>query len=293
MSSSSSSQAPEPASSDSLDTTLGLGTEVGRSTVASPTYSSTQGLSNPTLASSDSSRPESPPLTASVRPHPPPDPPPLLPPEGCRGPASATALPRHRPTVGGSTAEESLQSTRATLEFPAPSGGPATVATLSPHVQPPGGTAQARAPPTSGSTQPLQGPDSQLLQLELQFKQLHQEQLQQQHEQTVSQNQMMVMMQNLLTRMNAAPTAPISRPVTPPPLAERPGPAVAAPAPNPWALPQAPTERPVGTGGCRLCASHINHICLHSTHSECQLNPGAPAVPQLYGRLFQNLERKM
>ena len=79
MSSSSSSQHHEPGSSDSLDTTLGLGTEISRSTLASPTSSSTPGLSDPTLASLDSSRPKSPPLTGSFQPRPPPSPPPPLP----------------------------------------------------------------------------------------------------------------------------------------------------------------------------------------------------------------------
>ena len=126
-----------------------------------------------------------------------------------------------------------------------------------------------------------QGLDSPLAQLQLQFKQLHQEQLRQQKQQTESQNQMMVMMLYFLTRINVAPTAPIPRSVTPPPPAVQLGPAVATPAHNPWTLPQAPAERPVVAGECRLCATHVNHICLHSTHSECSSSPRPPAVHQL------------
>ena len=54
----------EQASSDSLDTTLGLTTEVGVSTIASSSSSNTPGLSDPTMGStSESGRPNTPPVT--------------------------------------------------------------------------------------------------------------------------------------------------------------------------------------------------------------------------------------
>ena len=59
MSSSESSELPEPIeSSDSLDTTIGFNTEVGRDTVVDSSSSGAQGLSDFTLESSDSSRPQ-------------------------------------------------------------------------------------------------------------------------------------------------------------------------------------------------------------------------------------------
>ena len=56
--------AQEPASSESLDTTLGFNTEVGLSTVASSSSPNNPGLSDPTLGStSESSRQNTPPVT--------------------------------------------------------------------------------------------------------------------------------------------------------------------------------------------------------------------------------------
>ena len=55
------SELEEPLSSDSLDTVIGLSTKTGRTTVVTPSSSSEdQALSDPTLASSDSSRPITP-----------------------------------------------------------------------------------------------------------------------------------------------------------------------------------------------------------------------------------------
>ena len=59
--SSSLSEVMEPQSSDSLDTMLGLSTVTGRETAVTPSSSSgTQALTDPSLASSDSSRPQTP-----------------------------------------------------------------------------------------------------------------------------------------------------------------------------------------------------------------------------------------
>ena len=56
--------AQEPASSESLDTTLGFNTEVGLSTMASSSSSNNPGLSDPTMGStSESSRQNTPPVT--------------------------------------------------------------------------------------------------------------------------------------------------------------------------------------------------------------------------------------
>ena len=63
MSSSDVSEALEPESSGSLETMLGFSTETGRATALTPSSSSgTQALSNPTLDSSESSRPATPPV---------------------------------------------------------------------------------------------------------------------------------------------------------------------------------------------------------------------------------------
>ena len=64
LSSDSEAGAQEPASSESLDTTLGFNTEVGLSTMASSSSSNNPGLSDPTMGStSESSRQNTPPVT--------------------------------------------------------------------------------------------------------------------------------------------------------------------------------------------------------------------------------------
>ena len=73
----------EPEVSDSLDTMLGLSTETGRETAVTPSSSSgTQALTDPTLASSESSRPPTPPLEGRGRPQPAPWPGPQPPQDG-------------------------------------------------------------------------------------------------------------------------------------------------------------------------------------------------------------------
>ena len=68
MSSSDSSELPVPGeSSDSLDTTIGYHTEIGRDTVIDSSSSGAQGLSDPALESSDSSRPQSTNAPATIR----------------------------------------------------------------------------------------------------------------------------------------------------------------------------------------------------------------------------------
>ena len=212
------SEALEPGSSDSLETTLGMGTEVGRSTFASQTSSSTPGLSDPTVASSDS----------SGRPSPPP-----LPPEGSGVSAAAAALSRPPPAGEGRAADQSWATTQpqhAALQLLPPSSGQVAGPVPSPPGPTPGAAAQQPAPRPS-----QQGPDSQLEQLQLQFKQ-----------QAERQDQIMLMMNHLMTKMNAASDTPQpgraeTRPLTPPPPAVQRGPAVAAQPHNPWAPP--PPER--------------------------------------------------
>ena len=63
MSSSEASETVEPESSGSLETMLGFSTETGRATALTPSSSSgAQALSNPTLDSSEISRPATPPV---------------------------------------------------------------------------------------------------------------------------------------------------------------------------------------------------------------------------------------
>ena len=144
-----------------MDTTIGFNTEVGRDTIVDSSSSGAQGLSDPTLESSDSSRPQSAHAASAIRsaPPPPPWPGPGLPP--------AEESPR---------APRPLASTTQVLAPGNPHGTPS-------------------APPAAGpSAQPasVAAVDMQLLQILQQQHQMMQQQQQQQH-------QMMQMMQGIMT----------------------------------------------------------------------------------------------
>ena len=216
MSSSDISEVPQPGSSDSVDMTLGFNTEVGRSTVATPSSSSgTQALSDPTLGSTESSRPPSPPVIERGRPPPAPwlgpfpsqgdnlDGPPMAPLR--RG--DLTEQPP--PAAASEPASCPSQTDAAGRALPTQSTGAA------PAPAPPGDKAAGAAlPPFPATTQPA---DNLLLQLLLQQ---NVQMLSAQNAQNAHTAQMMQMMQNMMTRQTTAPPAPVARVPPPPPLSE-------------------------------------------------------------------------
>ena len=179
MSSSDISEVLEPESSGSLETMLGFSTETGRDTALTPSSSSgTQALSNPTLDSSESSRPATPPVG---RARPPPVPWPEPRPRQYSGPSGA------RP----GTAEQfpaTLASDRPGPRHAAAGGPPLpgqSTAALAPAPSSSGPSGLGR-PQAETVNQPA---DNAVLQMLIQ-------QMQQQQEQQQQQQQMISLLQN-------------------------------------------------------------------------------------------------
>ena len=209
MSSSEASETVEPESSGSLETMLGFSTETGRATALTPSSSSgAQALSNPTLDSSESSRPATPPVE---RGQPAPGPWPGPGPQQNGGPSG----------VRPGAAEESLaaltsdqaahgHASAGRLPHPGHSTGGLTLA-------PSGGGALGLGRPLAGSVN--QTADAAALQMLIRQMQQQQEQQQQQmrqqQEQQQQQTEMMIrMLQNL--GLQSQPT--VAPPPHPPPL---------------------------------------------------------------------------
>ena len=227
MSSSDMSVAPGPVvSSDSMDTTIGFNTEVGRDTIANSSSSSgSQEFSDPTLGSTESSRPPS-----------------------AHAPATARSLAPPPPLPGPSlpSAEEYSQQHRlpaTATQAPLPQSTHSTPAALDPRL----GGRPAQAPTCEQQTAAVA--DTPLQQL----------MIQQQQQQQQQNAQMLALMQSMIAQISSTPQAPPVRVPTPPQLAvavRQPG----AAARNPWAAPP-PPPLSIAAGGFDLCARHINHIC--------------------------------
>ena len=244
----------EPESSGCLETMIGFSTETGRDTASTPSSSSgTQALSNPTLGSSESSRPPTPPME---RRRPPPVPWPEPRPRQYSGPSG----------VRPGTAKESpaaLASDRAAHSHAAAGGPPL-----------PGQSTAALAPaPSSGGPlgpgRPQDGPvnqpaDNAVLQMLIQQMQQQQEQQQQQMQQQQEQQQQMIsLLQNLglQSRPAAVPPGPVERPPphSPPPPSQD-GRPVAHISGSSWVAQDLPRQADI----CRQCERQEPHICPYS-----------------------------
>ena len=237
MSSSEASETLEPQSSSSLETMLGCLTEVGRETALTPSSSSgAQALSSPTLDSSESSGPATPPVERDRAP-----PGPWPGPGGRQdsaeespaaldshqvvfGHASAGQLPQHS-TGGGTAAPGQLPQHSTGGLPPAPAGGGAPA---------PGQLPAAPVNQTADAVMLL------MRQMMQQQQEMQQQQMRQQQEQQMQQQEMLQrMLQNL---MQSQPTV-----APPPPL-----------------LPPQPQGRRPGTEFCPQCERQEPHECSHS-----------------------------
>ena len=239
MSSSDSSELPVPGeSSDSLDTTIGYHTEIGRETVIDSSSSGAQGLSDPALESSDSSRPQStthaPPTIRGAAPVPlPPDPDlwqeALLLQDGAQSRPHLEAAEGLSTTIarGAAHTAHAAEGARPRLEQST-------------------GAVPRTAPPPAGHLSGVRQPHPALPgdMIELLIRQMERQQQQQMEQQQQQHQMMLTVLQNLGLQSQAAVRYPPQLPI-PPPLPERPDP-----------------PREVNT--CPECALEEPHICQYS-----------------------------
>ena len=236
--SSSLSEALEPESSNSLDTMLGLSTKTGQETAVTPSSSSrTQALTDPTLASSESSRPPTPPLERRGRPPPAPWPGPQPSQDG--GPSAPhLALP-----LGGDPAEQYSAA-------PASGSVPASHTAVSGQQRPAQNTGAAPGPaPSSGDCLGAVLPQAGAAMQPVDILQVLQQ----------MQNMIMLMLQQMQRLLQPGPghgEADLLPPLTAASLVRPP----AQSRENPWVAPDFSREPDV----CRQWDMQQEHICLHS-----------------------------
>ena len=267
LSSDSEAGAQEPASSESLDTTLGFNTEVGLSTMASSSSSNNPGLSDPTMGStSESSRQNTPPVTeresevqGQLQ---------LLPPLVARPTATAQ--------VGGTQLEQPRKErvTAPSQAEPLPAG---LVAASS-----------GQAAPPSGDL---------LLQMLHQMQRQEQQQRQMQQQMQAAQEAQTQLLTLLEQKMQQGAAQQMQQGTAQLVAAPPPGGGpIQGPLQNPWAETQIVHTLPQ-TNTCQECASQRPHICLYGSqrdemsksgrtiHSHPPSHPPSPPFPLVNQRL--------